>query len=87
MRLMTDPLAPHIFCCILFVKQVLQILCPHKDGEEYIMILTVAKDEGSMEKKPPLWQSRIFPFLELDKRRQYGVGGRGLGYLLSVPVH
>lgn len=82
MRLITNPLAPQIFCCILFTKQVLQILGPHKDSEEYIMMLTVAKDEGSMEKKGPLWQSRIFSSLDLDERRQYNVGGRGLGYLL-----
>lgn len=82
MRLITDPLAPHIFCCILFMKQVLQILCPHKDSEEYRMILTVSKDEGSMKKKLPLRQSRIFSSLELDEGRQYNVAGKGLGHLL-----
>lgn len=51
MRLITDLLAPHISCCILFIKQALQIPCPLKDTDDYVMILTVAGDEGSMKKE------------------------------------
>lgn len=61
MRLITDPLAPHVSSCRVFMKQALQILCPHKNSKEYIMIPTVAEDKGSIKKELPSRKSRIFP--------------------------
>lgn len=70
MRLITDPLAPHVSSCRVFMKQALQILCPHKNSKEYIMIPTVAEDKGSLKKELPSWKSRIFPSLVMREKKK-----------------